>query len=220
MKKKLILIFVAMLSMIFALVFVSCNKDATPPVESNVSREICAFYVGETENFAVSIEVGKREKNFVADGVSREVVDMVELVIIPLKVHDYEEYAYTLKKDDCTLSGRVKGNEFGEYATIINLDFAPATITIGEGEGAECIDLVNVLEGKLTTSDAINVAEKEFAERIEGAKNDGTYNREIYVKLITGDRQNYYYYVSYVGEGVDYWALLINPTTGEVVSKR
>ena len=57
MKKKLILIFVAILVALLALVSVSCNRDKTPPVENNVSREICAFYVGETENFAVSIEV-------------------------------------------------------------------------------------------------------------------------------------------------------------------
>lgn len=220
MKKKFVLVFVAILTLSLALVFTACNKDKTPSVESNVSREISAFYVGENSNFAVSVEFGRREKNFVADGVSREVVDMVELVIIPLKVHDCEEYAYTLKKDDCTLSGKVSGNEFGEYVAIVNLDFAPTSITIGEGDSAECIDLVDVLEGMLTTADVINVAEKEFCDRIDGAKAEGNYKREIYVKLITGDRQNYYYYVSYVGEGVDYWALLINPATGEIVSKR
>ena len=115
---------------------------------------------------------------------------------------------------------KIKGNQFGEYKQDINLDFTPTSITIGEGENAQCINLCNILEGKLTSADVINIAEKEFADRITPAKESGTYSREIYVKLITGDRQHYYYYVSYIGEGVDYWALLLEPDTGAVVSKK
>ena len=220
MKKKVFLIFVAILVVVCSVVFVSCNKDKTPTERGNISRTISAFYAGENDNFAVSIQSGKREKNFMADGKATDVVDFTELTILPLKVHDCEEYVFVINGESATLSGKVKGNEFGEYIISVNLDFTPISVTIGEGEGAECISLTNVLDGKLTSADVINIAETEFADRINGAKEAGDYCREIYVKLITGDRQNYYYYVSYIGEGVDYWALLVNPATGEIVSKK
>lgn len=219
MKKKIAVVFVAISVLVFMVSFVGCSKT-TPTETSNVSRSISAFYAGENENFAVSIEFGQREKNFMADGKAVDVVDTVELVILPLKVHDDTEYAFVVNGDGATLSGRVKGNEFGEYVMPLALDFTPLSVTIGEGESAECIDLVNILDGKLTTADVINIAETEFADRIATAKESGTYTREIYVKLITGDRQNYYYYVSYIGEGVDYWALLVCPSTGEIISKK
>ena len=63
-------------------------------------------------------------------------------------------------------------------------------------------------------------ARKEFADRIAAESADGKPSREIYVKLISGDRATYYYYVSFIGEGIDYWALLLDPATGNVVSKK
>ena len=67
MKKKVFLIFVAILVVVCSVVFVSCNKDKTPTERGNISRTISAFYAGENDNFAVSIQSGKREKNFMAD---------------------------------------------------------------------------------------------------------------------------------------------------------
>ena len=201
-------------------IFYACNKVEEPKKESNVSRQVLSFYAGENEDFAVTLEFLKKEKPFVADGITNEVVSTVQLVILPLKVHNTDQYNFALKNQESTYSGTVKGNQFGEYAIDLTIDFVPTSITIGEGESACTIDFVNVLDGKLTSQDVINIAESEFAERISQCKESGEYHREIYVKLITGDREHYYYYVSYIGEGVDYWALLINPETGAVVSKK
>lgn len=220
MKKKFIAVLLVLFIIVLPLVLCACNNTEEPKEESNVSRQVLAFYAGENEDFAVSVEFLKREKTFFADGRATDVVDVVELEVLPLKVHDNNEYSFALTDGSSTLSGKIKGNQFGEYCQDINLDFVPTSITIGEGEDVQCISLVNVLDGHLTSADVINIAEKEFAERIASAKESGTYNREIYVKLITGDRQHYYFYVSYIGEGVDYWALLLEPETGAVVSKK
>ena len=55
---------------------------------------------------------------------------------------------------------------------------------------------------------------------INAEEAEGKAAREIYVKLITGDRETYYFYVSFIGEGTDYWAALINPADGTVVSEK
>ena len=220
MKKKNIAILMIILILSALAIFYACNKVEEPKKESNVSRPVTAFYAGENEDFAVSIEFLEKEKPFVADGVTGDVASTVQLVILPLKVHNADQFDFALKNATATYSGKVKGNQFGEYAVDLTIDFVPTSITVGEGETACHIDLVNVLDGKLTSQDVINIAESEFAERIAECKEKGEYHREIYVKLITGDREHYYYYVSYIGEGVDYWALLINPETGAVVSKK
>lgn len=220
MKKKIIAFLLILIIIASTVVFCACNKIDEPEKESNISRQVLAFYAGENEDFAVSVELLKREKIFIADGKATDVVDICELNITPLKVHDNTEYLFSITDGTATLSGKIKGNQFGEYCQELKLDFTPTSITIGEGENAQCVNLVNILDGKLTSADVINIAEKEFADRITVAKEGEVYNREIYVKLITGDRQHYYYYVSYIGEGVDYWALLLEPETGAVVSKK
>ena len=220
MKRKFIAVLLTIIILVLTAVLCACNMIEEPQEESNISRQVLAFYAGENEDFAVSIEFLKREKNFIADGKATDVVHVAEINITPLKVHDNNEYCFAITNGTDTLSGKIKGNQFGEYCMDWNLDFVPTSITIGEGEDAQSISLVNVVDGKLTPADVVNIAEKEFAERIASAKERGQYNREIYVKLITGDRQHYYYYVSYIGEGVDYWALLLDPETGAVVSKK
>ncbi len=220
MKKKNIAILMIILILSALAIFYACNKVEEPKKESNISRQVLSFYAGENDDFAVTLEFLEKEKPFMADGVTKEVVSTVQLVILPLKVHNTDQYNFALKNQESTYSGTVKGNQFGEYTIDLTIDFVPASITIGEGESACNIDFVNVLDGKLTSKDVINIAESEFAERIAQCKESGEYHREIYVKLITGDREHYYYYVSYIGEGVDYWALLINPETGAVVSKK
>ena len=47
--------------------------------------------------------------------------------------------------------------------------------------------------------------------------------REIYIKLVNAlpdDEAPYYYYVSFIKSPADYWALLLDPVKGEVISKK
>jgi len=96
----------------------------------------------------------------------------------------------------------------------------PTSIALTAGSDVSEIELKNVLEGALTSADIINLAKDAFKEKIELESADGKPQREIYVKLISGDRKNYYYYVSFIGDGVDYWAMLLDPKTGDIISKK
>lgn len=216
-KKYLILFLVIVLSA--AVIFTACNRKEEEEYD-NVSRSVSAFYTGESDNFAVTVEVGRRESNFVADGYATDVVDFAEITVLPLKTNDLTEINYSLTGENVSLSGSVKSNEFGEFSSAVDLNFAPLSVSIGEGESTEVIELSDRLSGKLTSADVVNIANDAFKDRIDEETADGDYHREIYVKLITGDRENYYYYVSFIGEGVDYWALLINLEDGSVVTKK
>lgn len=223
MKKKIALIacIVLIVSLTAALLAACDNK--TDGEASDISRSVSALYTGGNEDFVVSIEQGRREDPFIADGKVSDVKDFVELSVTPLSVNTYEEIAYVISdgtENGQTLTGTLTGNTFGEFRTEIPLDFVPAYITLTAGEQTVGLELGNVLDGKLTAADAVNVAKKQFAERIAEEEAAGKAAREIYVKLITGDRETYYFYVSFIGEGTDYWAALINPTDGTVVSEK
>lgn len=221
MKRKIILsVLAAILAFGLTMSFVACNKNANENAEQGmISRTTREYYAGESEFFAVVVEKGEREKNFIADGKATDVQPFAQITITPLKSNDYTEISYVLNGENATLSGKLDKSEYGEYSACITLDFVPNKATVTAGEETSEIDLANVLDGALSFEDVINIAKTEFKETLDKEAEAGK-EREIYVKVITGDRENYYYYVSFIGEGVDYLAVLIDPKTGKIVSKK
>lgn len=221
MKRKIALVGVAILVLLCTLAcFVACNKTKKQEQSDNVSRRTDAYYAGESELFSVSVEKGRRERNFVADGTATDVIDFCEINIQPLKSNDYEKIAYVLSGEGSTLSGELTGGNFGEFTASITLDFVPNKVVVTAGENKSEIDLCSVLDGALTSSDVINIAKNELKDKIAAENSEGKPDREIYVKLITADRTNYYYYVSFIGEGTDYWAMLVDIKSGTIVSRK
>lgn len=220
MKRKVIILVVTVVLILASLLSLcACNRQKDEKSGDNISRLTEWYFAGESELFAVTVEKGRREKNFIADGKATDVQDFAELTITPLKTNDYEEISYVLNGENATLSGSVKKSEYGEYVTALTLDFVPTSVTLTVGETSETIELVSVLEGALSPADVINIARAEFKDTLDKEATTGK-EREIYLKIITGDRQNYYYYVSFIGDGVDYLAVLIEPKTGKIVSKK
>ncbi len=219
-RKSILIVFIVALIAILSLSFVACNKQPSAEPTDNISRETSEYYAGESETFAVTIECGRREKCFIADGKAVDVESFCELKILQLKVIECDTISYLIANESNTLSGSIAKDDNGEFCALITLDFAPTAITLTIGEDSHEIELSNVLNGALSASDIVNVAKTEFADRIQQECGEGALNREIYVKLITGDRISYYYYVSFIGEGTDYWALLIDPKTGAVISRK
>ncbi len=220
MKKKLLFSLLAILIVATLPLLAACNRQDETEPKSNICRETLSFYAGENENFSATVEFGRREKQFIADGKATDVTDFVQLTVVPLKSGEYDAIAYELKAEDKSLSGTLEKPSHGEYNAIVTLDFAPTSICLNAGETSCEIPLANVLTDCLSADDAINIAKDAFKDRLEKEAADGKPEREIYLKLITGDRKTYYYYVSFIGEGVDYWAALVSPTDGEVVSRK
>ena len=150
---------------------------------------------------------------------AKDVAPFAQITIVPLKTNDYTELGYTLAAENNTLSGSIAKSEYGEYVAEITLDFVPTTVTVAAGEETSEIDLASVLDGALAPEDIINIAKAEFKDTLDKEATTGR-EREIYLKVITGDRENYYFYVSFIGDGVDYLAVLIDPKTGKIVSKK
>lgn len=220
MKKKLLLFVTILLVAAFALTLAACNRKGDEKERENICRRTDSYLAGESENFAVTLESGIREKLFIADGKATDVVRFTELVVTPLKKNDYAELTYTLTDGESSLSGSVDAPVNGSYVVPVTLDFVPTTALIEAGQDTCEIELNDVLADSLDSGDAINIARDAFADSIDKEKEEGKPEREVYVKLITGDRTTYFYYVSFIGDGVDYWAALIDPKTGEIISKK
>lgn len=221
MKRKVSLILIVALCLFcLSVALIGCNKNEKEEQNDNICRITQKYYAGESEAFAVSIEWGRREKNFIADGIASDVVDFVEICIQPLKSNEYTDIQYTLQDENHTFVGEVTSGNYGDFKASIALDFIPTKVLIGADGAMGEVFLSDVLQDALSSTDVINIAKKEFQTSIDEEYAQGKAEREIYVKLITADRTNYYYYVSFIGDGVDYWAVLVDMRSGEILSKK
>lgn len=223
MRRKTVIVILLLSALaLSALCLAACDRGSSEDDRpKDISRMVSAFYAGECEDFAVTFERGSKEEPFIADGKTTSVVDFSSLRVIPLRATEASEISFVLSGSAGeSVSGKLTAGTFGEFRAEVAAEFAPVKVTLTAGELTREIDLGDVLSGCLSGYDAVEIARREFASRSDAEGQEGEQAREIFVKLITGDRTAYYYYVSFIGEGVDYWAVLLDPATGEVVSKR
>lgn len=218
MKKKIAIIIAIVIIATSAFALAACNRRADDETPSDISRLTQSYLAGESDLFAVSVESGLREKLFIADGKATDVQPFTELKIVPLKTFEQNSIAFVLSAGEDSLSGTVEEGRGGEFKADIDLDFVPDKITLTAGEQTCEIDLCSVLEGAITAEDAIEIVREAFKDKLEAEAAEGK-TREIYVKLISGDRTEYYYYVSFIGDGVNYLAGLVD-RGGTLISKR
>jgi hypothetical protein len=74
----------------------------------------------------------------------------------------------------------------------------------------------------LSADDAYNAAIKVFSKEIKENTKKQSFNREIYIKFVTGynGEEPYYWYVAFIASDSDYWAVLLDSKTGKVDVKR
>ena len=228
MKKAIIVILILALTLCL---FACKNKDQTEEksaLEKRVSTCHDAVYVGSNEDFQADFVVGEKEKLIVIDGEVGELVPFATLTVTPLSASLYNNtYTYLLKGESgektgdlvkdvvgAAFSAEVEGS--GEIGKIL------AVSVLCEGILESEITLANKMEGTLSRKEILAIAEKEFHDAMIAESDTGNLEREIYIKLVNALSSDapYYYYVSFIKSPSDYWALLLEPTTGEIISKK
>jgi len=217
--------------LILSVAIVACACDKVKPgmdIKDNVSYYETHLYTGESANFAVSIVRGKRENAFVADGNAGEIADFATLKLTPLHMDLFnKQYAFKLTGESGEITGELNKDMFGVSfsAEVTNIDSVGElkSIKITATGVDETIELNNRLKDMLDWEDVLKISENEFKEKINAEVAAENFKREIHVKFINNrtDRHSpYYWYVSYINSTSDYWSLLLDPETGEVVSKK
>ena len=214
-------------------VFAGCRKtpekEEKTALEKRVSTYHDAVYVGASEDFEASFVTGESEKLIVIDGEVGDMAPFATLTVTPLSAALFNNtYTYLLKGENGERTGDLAKDVVGasfsaevkdakEIGKILSLTVKAEGILESE------VPLLNKLDGAITWKQALQKAGEELKEVIEQESDTGNLRREIYVKLVnalSAEDAPYYYYVSFIKSPSDYWALLLDPTTGEVISKK
>lgn len=230
--KKVYSVIVLLLALSLCLL-VGCDKkpagEEKTALEKRVSTYHDAVYVGANDDFEASFVTGECEKLIVIDGEVGDLAPFATLTVTPLSASLFNNtYTYVLKGETGERTGDLAKDVVGasfsaevkdtkEIGKVLSLTIKAEGILESE------VPLSDKLDGALTWKEALAIAGKEIEEVILQESDTGNLRREIYVKLVNAlaaEDAPYYYYVSFIKSPSDYWALLLDPTSGEVISKK
>jgi len=233
MKRTFIILVTLTLLTALASSLFACKQDV--PVETrtglekNVSVYHDAAYVGANEDFSAQLFTGETEKLIVVDGKVGELTRFATLTVTPLSASLFNNtYTYLLKGENGEKTGVLEKDVIGaafsaELTDLTDLGKITEVSVVAEGILDSPIPLVNKLDNALGWREILKVAESELSENIQAENDNGVLLREIYIKLVNAlpdEEAPYYYYVSFIKSPADYWALLLDPADGKVVSKK
>lgn len=223
-------LFVTILVIVGVFCLFGCNKgDETIDYANYVSFYQTHCYSGENEVFAVSVTAGEKEILFQADGVVGEMKNYVSIMLTPLNFNTKtENLSYTLVSASGESSGVFIQDKFSAslISDIESGDFINSiqSIKITGGDMTQKITLTNRLKDMLTWEEVLDISTVEMADYIvANSDKNGVFNKEICIKYIRNRNDYnspYYWYVSYIGESFDFVAMLIDPVTGEIVTRK
>lgn len=221
MSKRVLLVICSIICITICLFAVACDK-LNPPQPDPVSFRQTALYTGGNNNFAIELTGGQSEELFVADGIVGEVHDYVTLCVTPLHVDLFNnEYTYTLTGDKGEVSGALTKDNFGATYTAQVENYAsigtPTQVSVSCKDNKQDITLTDKMQGIIDSNRAMEIAQTTLADKLAADNKD----REIYIRFINDSSQQdspYYWYVAYIAAPTDYYSVLINPASGEVLS--
>ncbi len=233
MKKIFWIVIATLLTLTCVFALASCGGKSDAPKKEGLETLVSVYhdgvYVGANEDFTVNLTTGETEKLIVADGKVGELTRFATLTVTPLSSSLFNNvYTYVLTGEKGEKTGELEKDVIGATFTA-EIDGAES---IGKITGAKIVaenilesdvPLTNKLEGALTWKEILKHAETTLSEQIKEESDTGALPREIYVKLVNAmasDDSPYYYYVSFIKSPSDYWALLMDPATGAVISKK
>jgi len=232
--KKVFITGISILLLLSLTFIAACKKttettDGLVGLQKNVSSYHDSVYVGGNEDFAAHFVTGEAEKLVVVDGKVGDLARFATLTVTPLSASLFNNtYTYTLVGETGEKSGDLKKDVIGatfsaEVEGAADIGKITAVRIVSEGILDSEIPLANKLEGALSWKDILKIAEAELEEQITAESDTGELQREIYIKLVNAmpdEDAPYYYYVSFIKSPAEYWALLLDPVKGEVISKK
>lgn len=223
MKKTFIFISLLLIVVLSVFALVGCEKKQDEPEQKeNISYIQTGFYLGKSGDFEVKIIKGNKELLFVADGKTNDCKDFCTLTLTPSSVDLFDnEYSFVIKGDSGEVEGKLDKDSFGaffEQEVDVSALGKIESVTIKYGKKNQEIPVQDMLENSISAKDALEKAKKVLSERLSADDKD----REIYIRLINNTvnpTSEYYWYVAFIANPTDYFACLVSPKDGSIISQ-
>lgn len=188
-------------------------------------RELC-FFTGSTENFAITLGSGLREEPYKIDGIHGELVEYSLLTIIPQSGVETYGAEYTVEVNDSTYEGVFEESPFDHtLASDIGISIRTTDeiyvyiIINNESEIAKLTCLS--CSFSISDSTALDLGIEALYDKLKVLSDDLKQSFEGYCKVVCTDKNLgvYFWYVGFVNEVGDRCAVVIEPSSGQIVAE-
>lgn len=223
--------FLCALSLILvAVYFVGCGKEqkAVDTINNHIIELRNNLFVGGDEKYYATFVTGEREDPYALDGKVNErvpfgIVTLSSTKNLPL---DNDNYAFVLTINGEEKTGKLEKSPYDNtYSADVGVSVEDnAEIKLKVNIGADNFDQTLYNESKnfkISQKEAIAIAGKELANEIDTLLQGG--NVEAMVKILkdySGETNRYFWYVGIVSNDGNAYGVLIDTSTGEIVSKK
>ena len=206
---------------IFFFSLLSCNTSIEEMVSCKISETRENFYYGKKENNVATFTDGRREENYVMDGVCSKLVPYGVIVLWSDRNLGANS-KFVLSCKDKSFSGEFEVNPFDGslVADIGSMIGEVDSLLLNIVDANLSITLENLSESWLTTcSKALNIFTQAKKNILKSYVKQGDLKGEIYIKIVSDkrDSQNIYYYVLFVGQDSNTFATLIDVHSAQIV---
>lgn len=213
------------------LMFVGCGGKKT---ETNFNNHLIEIrnnlFAGEDETFYATLCTGEREKEYALDGVVNELVPfgIVTLARLDNEMLDNEQYPFTLVVNGENITGSL---EKSPYDNTYSADIEQVIADDAEISLQLVVDGVNVNQTLNNVSSnftvakdrAIEIACEQLKDSIKNLSKENKASSEAFIKILkdySGESNRYYWYVGIISPEGKTSGVLIDSTSGEVISKK
>ena len=217
--------FCVMILCVCAFVFAGCQSAYSRAFEKSISEIQNNLFMAEDDEFKVTFASGKRENPFSVDGRASELVSYGVLTAFrmgsSLKLH---ESTFKLTVGEKEFAGKFEVNPF-DQSFVFDIgqecddnDLISVKI-VADNKQFEYV-LVNALSDSDARAEEIcKIAQSEMKDKLGSLNKVNGVRAEIYIRLIASSGRALWY-VSAVFEDGQVVAIVVSPTTKEVLAKK
>ena len=209
----------------FTLFLLACDSPMEKR-ERNLSELRDEVMVAAGDGMKISLISGVREDPFVIDGAPGEKKPFTVVTITPDGFNENAAFSYSLYIGESKFEGNFSKHPFKNTWSFEISERAEgsAALTVTCDGYAENFELKSVrTEEMIDAAAALEIAEIRLKDRIKEHTVSGELNAEIYIRFLENpisSEGGYYWYVAFVPEKYEVYAVLIDPLTREIAAVR
>lgn len=210
------------------ILFSSCQSKYENLLKSNTSEVRQYLYEGKSENVSASLIVGMREKNYIVNGYSSELVEfgVLSFDVKESETIDVNSSNYILFVGTEKFEGDLQENPFdhtlvADIHKIIDTNKKViARIVSGGYEKDIVLSHINK-DWTIDTEDVYSLVAKKLKNEISSFINKNNFEGEVYIKIINDADINvgdYYWFVSIIGRKGNRLSAIISTNQNEILA--
>ncbi|MBQ7880454.1 MAG: PepSY domain-containing protein [Clostridia bacterium] len=228
MKKILCILSIALCGVMF----VGCGgiKDAETNFNNHLIEIRNNLFAGQNDEYYATVCTGQREQDYALDGVVNELVPfgIVTFARLDNEMLKQDTYAFTLVVNGENVVGSLEKSPYDNtYSADIEqviADDAEITLELVVDGVNFSQALTNVSSSfQVSKDNAIDIACEELKDSVKALSKEENNLSEAFIKILkdySGESNRYYWYVGIISPEGETSGVLIDATTGDVISKK